>query len=258
VIAFGAAAIVSLRKRLYGINRDIINLGVTTLVTVFMVLSWQQSEMYGDPITLYQTALKKNPDLWMLHSNLGDALFDAGRIQEAIPELKEAIQMNPDTEDAHFYLARSLAKNRRWDEAIQHYEETIRLRPDFMQANRELADLYAGIGRTQEAMVTAEKALVVAHVTGNIKLQKQIEDWIATHKSGQLTSNFAGKSYSTRHTTSVSEAASTTVWLACPKCGWRREFSSAAVPAGPRCLQCGTAIILSPPRKVNQRYSAAD
>ena len=184
VVTLVATAICTWREPVQGIGRDMINAGLVTVVAGLSLLTWQQCGMYRDTITLYQTALEKNPDLWMLHGNLGDALFDAGRIQEAIPELREALRLYPESDDAHFYLARSLAKNRQWNEAIEHYEQTIRIRPDFMQANRELADLYVALGRQQEAIATAEKALAYAQSVGNSTLQRQIESWISARRAG--------------------------------------------------------------------------
>ena len=37
-------------------------------------LTWQQSGLYRDAITLYQATLEKNPDCWMAHNNLGHRL----------------------------------------------------------------------------------------------------------------------------------------------------------------------------------------
>jgi hypothetical protein len=45
----------------------------------------------------------------------------------------------------------------------------------------------------------------------------------------------------------VTEITSATVWLTCPKCGWRRQFSRQTVPATPRCRQCGSTIVECPP-----------
>ena len=47
-------------------------------------LTWRQSELYRDAMTLYQATLNKNPDCWLAHDNLGNALFDSGRTKEAI------------------------------------------------------------------------------------------------------------------------------------------------------------------------------
>jgi ribosomal protein S27E len=40
------------------------------------------------------------------------------------------------------------------------------------------------------------------------------------------------------------------VWLECPKCRWRREVPRASVPAGVRCRQCGTVVVMSTPPEI--------
>jgi protein O-mannosyl-transferase len=182
VLTLVTAAICTFRQQLLRIGRNIVDVGVLAVICTLLLLTWVQCGTYCDIITLYETAIEKNPGLWMLHGNLGDALYDAGHIQEAIPELREALRLYPDSFDAHFYLAQSLAKNHQWNEAIEHYQEAIRLRPDYMQACNELALLYAALGLRQEAIATAEKALEIAKSTGNQELQRQIEDWIVALK----------------------------------------------------------------------------
>jgi protein O-mannosyl-transferase len=185
VITVIVAAACTWREHLRGIGRSIIQITSVVIVIALSFLTWRQCGMYRDTVTLYQTALEKNPNLWMLHGNLGDALFDAGRIDEAIPELREALRMYPDSEDAHYYLARSLVQKHQWNEGVEHYEQAIRLRPDFMGANRELAELYVALGREPEAIATAQKALAVAQSTGSHDLQRQIEAWIVAQQAKQ-------------------------------------------------------------------------
>ena len=49
-------------------------------VGALMFLTWRQSGLYRDPMTLYQAALEKNPDCWMAHNNLGFVMSDPNRI----------------------------------------------------------------------------------------------------------------------------------------------------------------------------------
>ena len=48
----------------------------------------------------------------MAHSNLGGALSDAGRFDEAIRACREAIRLNPDSPEAHGNLGRALLADR--------------------------------------------------------------------------------------------------------------------------------------------------
>jgi len=150
-------------------------------------LTWQQCEIYRDAITIYRAALAKNPDLWMLHGNLGDALLESKKteaIDEAIDELGEALRLNPRSDDAHYHLGKALLEKRRWQEAARHFEEVLNLPSKKYQnaACHEMAEFYFATGRRSDALEMAEKALAMARAGGDNNLVKQIEDWIATRR----------------------------------------------------------------------------
>ncbi|MGD0518982.1 MAG: tetratricopeptide repeat protein, partial [Thermoguttaceae bacterium] len=64
-------------------------------VGVFAFLTWRQSGLYRDAITLYQATLEKNPESWMVQNNLGLELEKAGRPRDAINYYREALQLKP-------------------------------------------------------------------------------------------------------------------------------------------------------------------
>ena len=57
--------------------------------------SWQQSRLYGDVITYYETLLAGNPESWLAHNNLGLALADQGKTQEAFAHYQAAVRIKP-------------------------------------------------------------------------------------------------------------------------------------------------------------------
>ena len=82
------------------------------LLSALAWLTWQQSQMYCDIITLYQTTIDRNPSCWMAHTNLGTILTDTGRPQEAIEYYQEGLRLNPDSALTHYDLGRALAQRR--------------------------------------------------------------------------------------------------------------------------------------------------
>jgi hypothetical protein len=58
------------------------------LLATLAVLTRQQARMYTDVERLYRTTLQRNPDCWMAHLNLGVALADRGRIDDAMGHTK--------------------------------------------------------------------------------------------------------------------------------------------------------------------------
>ncbi len=62
-----------------------------------------------------------------------DSLFEAGKLQEAEPDLKAMLSRNPNDDSAHYYLgiipiaARDVE---RYDEAIEHFKTCVTLKPN--------------------------------------------------------------------------------------------------------------------------------
>src|SRR5947207_1507019 len=63
------------------------------------------------------------------HNDLGNALSDIGRVEEAIAEYREAIRLDNDYALAHLNLGRALGSQGRLNEAIASFKEAIRLTP---------------------------------------------------------------------------------------------------------------------------------
>ena len=65
----------------------------------------------------------------MAHHDLGFALFNLGRLDEAIPHYRRAIGYQPDYPDSHNNLGVALFKQEKFDDAVIHFREALRLKP---------------------------------------------------------------------------------------------------------------------------------
>ena len=115
-------------------------------------LTWRQVPVYANVETLWRDTLAKNPSAWMAHNNLGFALVDEGRLQEAVPEYTEAIRLNPESAEAHNNLGIALSKQERQQEAIAQYLEAIRLKPAYAEAHNNLGLALSSEGKKEEAV----------------------------------------------------------------------------------------------------------
>src|SRR5262249_18389263 len=73
--------------------------GVVLLALVF--LTWQQTAIYHNIVTLYTATLAKNPGCWMAHYNLATAQNDQGKTDEPIPLYRQVIDLRPSYAEAH-------------------------------------------------------------------------------------------------------------------------------------------------------------
>ncbi len=129
------------------------------IVGMLMVLTHQQCQLYGSPVALYQETLKKNPDCWMAHNNLGYALAKKDQLPEAIEHYQEALRLNPDYYAANNNLGAALFQANRVAEAIEQYEQVLRLKPDFADAHYNLGNALVSLGRTEEAIQQYQQVL---------------------------------------------------------------------------------------------------
>jgi len=132
--------------------------GTTLLLAgVLFVLTWQQSRMYANVETLYRTTIARNPACWMAQVNLGNILYRANRIPEAMDLFKQASEIKPAV--AHYSLGNALMQKGRTSEAIEEYRQALRINPDYAEAYNNLGSVLLQTGRSSEAIEQYEQAL---------------------------------------------------------------------------------------------------
>ena len=97
-------------------------------------------------------AIKLNPDYAAAHMNLGNVFVHQGRLDEAIGKYEKTLQLDPGFAVAHYNLGRLLAEKKRFPEAISHYRDALRLDPELAKAHSQLGDTLQLLGRFDEAL----------------------------------------------------------------------------------------------------------
>ena len=129
------------------------------LLATLAGLTWWQSAMYINSETLWGATLTRNPDCFLAHNNLGNALLRNGQVDEAIMEFQKALDILPDYELAHNNLGNALLRNGRVDEAMAHFEKALEILPDNARVHNNLANALVQKGQTDEAIAHYQKAL---------------------------------------------------------------------------------------------------
>jgi protein O-mannosyl-transferase len=137
------------------------------LLSILFLLTWRQSGMYCDAEALYRTTIRKNPDSWMAHNNLGILFADRGRNEEAMAHYRKALELKPDNAEPENNLGTLLEKTGRTDEALAHYQKALEINPNLAHAHNNLGLLFSNMGRTDEAIVHYRKALEINPDYGN-------------------------------------------------------------------------------------------
>ena len=110
-------------------------------------------------IGFYQAALASHPEFVPVRNNLGIALRNVGRFDEAIDQFNQAIQLAPANSYLHADLGLALARVGRPDEGIAELEKAIREDPERSLLYYHLADVLMEVGRNSDAMERLRQAL---------------------------------------------------------------------------------------------------
>jgi tetratricopeptide (TPR) repeat protein len=131
------------------------------LLLLLVILTWRQTAVYHNLVTLYTATLTKNPGCWMAHYNLGIAINEQGDPEAAIAHYRQALELRPNYAEAHYNLGRLLVQKGELDEAIVHYEKALEINPGDAEAHNNLGAALFASGRVDEAIANYRKALAV-------------------------------------------------------------------------------------------------
>jgi tetratricopeptide (TPR) repeat protein len=140
-------------------------------------------------IEIFQRLIRSNPHDHALHTNLGYAFLDRGRLEEALMELrkatklgagadvynnigfiyyrfgemekatrayKQALKMDPQFAPAHYGLGLLYLQTNSLDQALFEFEQVLRLKPDYAPVYYNLGMVYSRKGLKEKAIEAFE------------------------------------------------------------------------------------------------------
>jgi tetratricopeptide (TPR) repeat protein len=117
--------------------------------------------VWRDRESLWSDALAKNPGSTRALHNLGAALAEQGRHEQALALFGEALRIDPGLAAAQRGIGASLVRLGRAEEALPHLADAIRLKPADADAHRVLGEALLGLGRLGEAAEALMRSLAL-------------------------------------------------------------------------------------------------
>jgi tetratricopeptide (TPR) repeat protein len=118
-----------------------------------------EERRYDEAIGHYRRAIEFRPDYAPALNNLASAYRAAGRIDDAITTYRRAIASQPNFPDAEYNLANALLDKGAIDEAVDRFETALRSLPDSPDVHNNLGTALVLKGRTEDAIEQFRKAL---------------------------------------------------------------------------------------------------
>jgi protein O-GlcNAc transferase len=114
-----------------------------------------------EAVACCRRALKIQPEYAKAHSNLGNALQDLGKIDDAIVSYRKALALKQDFFEVHYNLGNALRDLRQFDAAVASYQKAVAFKPDFAEAHSNLGNVLRDLGQLERAAASFRQALAI-------------------------------------------------------------------------------------------------
>lgn len=148
-------------RRIGGRSRSLGGLLAIVLLTTLGALTWSQAHVYRDAETLWRDTIRKNPQAWIGHTNLGGILMRQGKPAQALVHLRQAERLRPNGRGVNLNIGITLLRLGRPEEAIEPLEIALQSRPDSLPTRIYLGAALLESGRVDEAIKIHQDSLLL-------------------------------------------------------------------------------------------------
>ncbi|MDO8681513.1 MAG: tetratricopeptide repeat protein [Acidobacteriota bacterium] len=121
----------------------------------------QDAKRYDEAVVHHERAVALQPDYAPAYNNLGAALRAAGRLDEAVAQYQKALALKPDFGNASYNLANALLERGQAGASVDEFRKAIQLTPDSVQAHNNLGIALAAKGDAAGAMAEFRAAIAL-------------------------------------------------------------------------------------------------
>ena len=144
-------------------RKNVLKASAGILILTLILITWTQVSHWKSSITVFEHAIrvtdKKYPNFYVVYNNLGRALSDEGKIEEAIPHYKMAIKLNPKWVEGYNSLGLALQIKGKSSEAIIQYKTAMKVNPDYAPAYYNLGNALSEKGKLEKAISLYKRAI---------------------------------------------------------------------------------------------------
>jgi len=141
------------------IRKNILFAVVIAFLTIISVLTWQQCGYWKNSIELSNHTLQATKNNYVANNCLASALFNEGKIEEAIEHYNKALSIIPYYASAYCNRGIAYAALGQYQRAIEDYNKAIRLQPDLALVYYNRGNTFSNLGRYQLAVEDFNEAI---------------------------------------------------------------------------------------------------
>jgi Tfp pilus assembly protein PilF len=132
---------------------------ISFIVLLFSFWTYERNRVWNDKVLLWGDSAVKSPAKARPHNNLGVALKDQGRLDEAIFHFNRTIQLDPEFTEAYNNLANTNVLLGKHNKAIENYKKALKLNPNSPIVHMNIGNILVKRWRLEEARFHYSEAL---------------------------------------------------------------------------------------------------
>ncbi|MDA2930391.1 tetratricopeptide repeat protein [Acidobacteria bacterium AH-259-O06] len=139
-------------------------LWVAAAVCLLMGLSMNSRLQLGywqNGVTLLEHAIRSTDNNYLAHNNLGTALLERGRLDEAIQHFSKALEIKPSSAGIFYNLGLALKRKGERKKAAQYFSKALELNPGLAEAHNNLGAILMAQGQLEQAIQHLVKAVEI-------------------------------------------------------------------------------------------------
>ena len=141
------------------IHKKILFPAAIAFIAILSILTWQQCGYWKNNTKLFSHALQVTKDSSDAHTGLGIALFNEGKIEQALDHYNKSIHIRPDHVRTHLNRGVVYAKLGQYQQAIDDFNKAIDLKQNCADAYNNRGITYDKLGQYQQAINDFNKAI---------------------------------------------------------------------------------------------------
>jgi protein O-mannosyl-transferase len=150
------------RERISRPALQVVSVSLVIIAGVVLgILTFERNVDYRSELSIWEDTVAKAPSNERAHDNLGNALIEQGRVEDAIAQYEKAIELGPNSATSCNNFGAALTECGRLDEAVIRLEKALKIRPDYADAHINLGIALTRSGRTDEAIAHLNEALAI-------------------------------------------------------------------------------------------------
>ncbi|GMR04597.1 MAG: membrane protein [Thermodesulfobacteriota bacterium] len=160
-LAISSLYFLLVKKVFKGSKRPYAMAPVFIVIIVLAFAAHGRNRVWSSGMALWGDVVKKSPNKARGYGNLGRALLDSGKIDEAEKNLLKAVSLDKGSFDAYNNLGIVMLNRERYFDAIRYFKRSVEINPDYDKAFTNMGAAFVSLERPREAIDALQRALEI-------------------------------------------------------------------------------------------------